>query len=449
MNTETTITPPASTKEIIELASLAIAQGDSKSAIHHLTKAAEINPHDTQIYVTLGDLETEAEDFLRAIANYERAIQISSKNEAAHAGLALAQMLVGRAADARAAASRALEINPSNVVALKVMTRVYLDANDLTLARLCCEKVLAANPADPDARVMLAQTVQRPVQATSSLADGLFGDFATRTRTWDKLGQEHLLQQLVVGLEPMGVVIRPKPPQLANYSDGFPLPPPDLTMGYGGRDLEHYMRLGRSSYSNIQSWLKSEQVTLGAGDAVLDWGCASGRVIRNFTPEAARGCEVWGGDVHVPSIEWAKAYLTPTFRFFNCSALPVLPFPEKKFKFIYAFSVLTHIVALRDLWLIEINRILADDGCAVLTVHNEDTWEEFKKRGMPSWMPQEMRGLPALPGECVDVQGSTWDCTYTFFHSDYIKRTWGQYFRVSQIIPRVDTYQTAVVLRKK
>jgi ubiquinone/menaquinone biosynthesis C-methylase UbiE len=212
--------------------------------------------------------------------------------------------------------------------------------------------------------------------------------------------------------------------------------------------LDYYLKLGRQSYENLQGLLGRQQVSLGTGDKMLDWGCASGRVLRFFTEEARRGCDVWGGDVHAPSIEWAKAHLSPPFRFFNCSSLPHLPFPDGTFKFIYALSVMTHIVALRDLWLLEIKRVLQPGGCAVLTIHDENTWRCFAANGMPDWMPRELRAEPHLPGECVDIQGSTWDQTYTFFHSDYIRRGWGQYLRVAEIVPEADCYQAAVVLRK-
>ena len=32
-------------------------------------------------------------------------------------------------------------------------------------------------------------------------------------------------------------------------------------------------------------------------------------------------------------------------------------------------------------------------------------------------------------------------------HSDYVRRIWGQYFRVAEIVPGAESYQTAVVLK--
>jgi hypothetical protein len=63
-------------------------------------------------------------------------------------------------------------------------------------------------------------------------------------------------------------------------------------------------------------------------------------------------------------------------------------------------------------------------------------------------MPAELRNHENLPGEIVDIRGSSWEFCYTFFHSDYIRRVWGQYFHVAEIIPGAESYQTAVVLKK-
>jgi ubiquinone/menaquinone biosynthesis C-methylase UbiE len=170
-------------------------------------------------------------------------------------------------------------------------------------------------------------------------------------------------------------------------------------------------------------------------------------VVRNFAGEARQGVNVWGCDVHAPSIEWARNHLSPPFKFFNSLALPQLPFPEATFKFICGFSVFTHLVVMRDLWLLELRRVLHPGGCLVLTIHDESTWASFRKNGMPQWMPAELRKLDEMPGELVDIRGSSWEYCYTFFHSDYIRRIWGQYFRIAEIIPGAESYQTAVVLK--
>jgi ubiquinone/menaquinone biosynthesis C-methylase UbiE len=275
----------------------------------------------------------------------------------------------------------------------------------------------------------------------------LLGDYAARTRAWRALGPEHLLQLLSVGNYEAPIRIEQKPSTSALAPDGFAVPPVDLTMGYGAGDLKHYLACGARSAGMLRDAMARSGVTLEAGDSMLDWGGAAGRVVRNFAAEARRGVNVWGCDVHAPSIEWAKNHLSPPFNFFNSLALPQLPFPEATFKLICGFSVFTHLVVMRDLWLLELRRVLRTDGCLVLTIHDENTWALFRKSGMPHWMPAQLGNLAEMPGELVDIRGSSWEYCYTFFHSDYVRRIWGQYFRVAEIVPGAESYQTAVVLK--
>jgi ubiquinone/menaquinone biosynthesis C-methylase UbiE len=277
----------------------------------------------------------------------------------------------------------------------------------------------------------------------------LFGDYGTRSRAWARLGNEHLTHQFVVDDFDRSVELVNVPLATSFASDGFAIPPASLTMGYGAGDLNHYIRSGQTSYGILSRILQERQVALGAGDALLDWGGASGRVVRNFGREAAAGCEVWGCDVHSPSIRWAQAHLSPTFKFFNSSSLPQLPFPEGKFKFIYGLSVFTHLNTLRDLWLLELRRVLAVDGLLLLTVHNEDSWRWFRAKGMPAWMPKSLQDHENMPGECVEIRGDRWEHCYTLFSNDYLKRTWGPFFEGFEVIPCADCYQSAVILRKR
>ena len=278
--------------------------------------------------------------------------------------------------------------------------------------------------------------------------ENLLGDYSSRTHAWKALGSEHVLQQLTYGDFPRRVTISGKPEPCNRARSGFPIPPSNLTMGYGGGDMDSYMKSGQSSRDALQSLLSAHHVVMNPGDAMLDWGCASGRVLQYFS-DLAPACEVWGGDVDVPSIEWARAHLAPPLRFFNCSSLPYLPFHDGKFKFIYALSVFTHLTLFRDMWLLELDRILCKDGLIVVTVHDENTWKLFREKGMPGWVPSELASNASLPGECVEVRGSFWYQNFTFFTTGYLRRVWGQYFEIVEIRPRSEGYQTAVVLRKR
>jgi SAM-dependent methyltransferase len=384
---------------------------------------------------------------------------------ASHASRALALQLLGRSPEASQAARQAILLDPNQVIGLKVLARIHLNAGKHDLAQQCCRRVLARHSKDGDARKMLEEalvlqtrlpeTTAKPVapppvsrisESLKSL-EPLMGDYASRTRAWRNLGPEHLLQLLSAGNYEAPIRIEQKPAPLEAGPDGFPLPPVDLTMGYGAGDLKHYLYCGARSAGMLRNVMARNGVSLQPGDSMLDWGGAAGRVVRNFAPEARQGVNVWACDVHAPSIEWAKNHLSPPFKFFNSQTLPHLPFADGTFKFICGFSVFTHLIVMRDMWLLELRRILRPGGCIILTVHDENSWASFRKNGMPHWMPQELRGLDQMPGELVDIRGSSWEFCYTFFHSDYVRRIWGQYFNVAEIVPGAESYQTAVVLK--
>ncbi len=474
----TTLDPDPTSEELVSGANEAFARGDLSAARDHLNAALQLAPDNGELALTLGHIKLNAGEWAAALADYTTAARLIPNLAAAHSSRALALQLLGQPKQAEPAAVRALLLNPKDTVAMKVLARMHLNDQNAQAARKFCRKILTIDPADQDAAGMLAQcraaqtalpgnfhngppaavaaangsaaerALTPPASDKLQTLERLLGDYAARTQSWRALGAEHLLQQFTTGQSPEPISIQRQPPVAPNGPDGFPIPPVDLTMGYGAGDRNHYLATGRRSYEILSGLLAAQGISLERGDWMLDWGCAAGRAVRNFVAEASRGCHVWGCDVHAPSVAWAGNYLSPPFKFFNSSTLPHLPFPENRFKFIYGLSVFTHLLVMRDLWLLELHRVLSHDGCLILTIHDEHTWGWFRQRGMPAWMPSELRQLPELPGECVEVRGNSWEYCYTFFHSDYIRRVWGQYFKVAQIIPCADSYQAAVILRK-
>lgn len=454
-----------STEHLIGAANDALARGDFAVVRRNLRAAFKLSPNDGGLVLALGHAELNGGDRDAALAAYTTAVALLPKTPTAHASRALALQLLGRSAEAARSALHAISLDPNDAVAFKVMARIHLNAGQAELAQQCCRRILNCHPGDVDATQMLEEAlaqqtclpknvVKLPTAAPAPIAQEalkkiqpLFDDYTSRTRAWRALGPEHVLQLLSVGNYDAPIRIEPKPAALPLAADGFAVPPVELTMGYGSGDMKHYLACGARSAAMLRNVMARNGISLESGDAMLDWGGAAGRVVRNFAAEAQRGVHVWGCDVHAPSTEWAKNHLSPPFRFFNSLALPQLPFPEGTFKFICGFSIFTHLVVMRDLWLLELRRVLHRDGCLILTIHDENTWAWFRKNGMPQWMPADLRNVAEMPGELVDIRGSSWEFCYTFFHSDYIRRIWGQYFHVAEIIPGAESYQTAVVLR--
>ena len=454
---------------LIKEASTAYEIGDHSTARAHLNAAGNENIATVDDALGLGFLALNLGTTTIALDYFSRATKLNSADAFAHSSRALALQLLGRTDEAKVETETALTLNSTDALALKVLAQIQLNAGQHEKALALARRILSQNPQDADGRriereanlilnpspaaaLFGPQPTPKPAAAnpaSTSKLDGLLGDYSTRCNTWQKLGVEHLMQQFVVGEfhKPIESFAAPIPEPAG--VDGFPVPPATLTMGYGKGDLARYIASGDVTYKMLTGILAAQNVVLGTGDAMLDWGGAAGRVVRKFVKEARQGCEVWGCDVHTPSIQWAQNHLSPTFKFFNSSAIPHLPFPDNTFKFIYGMSVMTHLVTMRDLWLLELNRVLRPGGCLILTIHNEKTWGWFREKGMPAWMPRELRDHVEMPGECLEIRGSRWEHVYTFFHSDYVRRVWGQLIEVTDIVHCADVYQTAVVMRKR
>jgi SAM-dependent methyltransferase len=119
------------------------------------------------------------------------------------------------------------------------------------------------------------------------------------------------------------------------------------------------------------------------GKRVLDFGCGSGRILRHMLgrcPETVfDGC-----DIHQESIEWLAPHLEAPHDAFMCGELPPIDRPDGHYQLIYAISVFTHLAASWSRWLLEMHRLLDDDGLLVAThigpgypaVFEEDPWQE-------------------------------------------------------------------------
>ena len=72
-------------------------------------------------------------------------------------------------------------------------------------------------------------------------------------------------------------------------------------------------------------------------DAVLDWGCGCGRVIRQWGQ--VENTQIYGSDYNPELIAWGRSAL-PFARLSTNGLAPPLPFPDDSFDFLYGISVL-------------------------------------------------------------------------------------------------------------
>jgi hypothetical protein len=76
---------------------------------------------------------------------------------------------------------------------------------------------------------------------------------------------------------------------------GLPTPPQELWMGYGPT-TEDFLNSGKVDVDKMKKILGSVGFRMQHGNRVLDFGCASGRMIRWLIDFAVQ-CEIWGVDI--------------------------------------------------------------------------------------------------------------------------------------------------------
>jgi SAM-dependent methyltransferase len=171
--------------------------------------------------------------------------------------------------------------------------------------------------------------------------------------------------------------------------DGLPLPPPKLLFRVTGTtEATWFIEGGRLTEESIRAALARAGAPLESLDAILDFGCGCGRVLRRWHSLHARIC---GTDLSTSAIKWCRAHLP--FVEAGVNALePPLTYGDASFDLVYALSVLTHLpVATQLAWRDEFGRVLRPGGHLLLTLCG-DAYVE-KLRG-------EERRIYA-DGECV------------------------------------------------
>jgi SAM-dependent methyltransferase len=251
---------------------------------------------------------------------------------------------------------------------------------------------------------------------------------------------------------------------LAEYAsrDPHPIPAPEDREGYFGDRHFDYWLLGLRDFLCVERLLGLHGAALAPGHRVLDFGCASGRVLRHFLCQA-EGLDVWGTDFDPLHVRWIERFLGPRPRVFTNHALPSLPLADASFELVCAFSVFTHIDDFEMAWLAELSRILAPGGFAYLTFHSEHTWSRLTPsdhlhqilvRDTSGSVPELRLGRDMferpLPSERVVFftrRDEPYGCN-VFHTTDYVRSVWGRWLEVVEVVRGGHAPQDVVLLRK-
>jgi SAM-dependent methyltransferase len=173
---------------------------------------------------------------------------------------------------------------------------------------------------------------------------------------------------------------------------------------------------------------------------ILDFGCGSGKVLRHLGAEA-RTCEIYGCDIHEPSIRWIEQNLDPALRVFTCATAPPLDLPDAHIDLVWAMSVFTHITDRWADWLLEIHRVMKPGARFIATFLGEgmsqsiahEPWDPDRvgMNVLCEWQDWD-RGGPS-------VQLSPW----------WIRAHWGRLFEIEAIEDGSEGVHGVLTVRKR
>lgn len=232
---------------------------------------------------------------------------------------------------------------------------------------------------------------------------------------------------------------------------GLPIPPPDLWLGYGQNTQEYLY--GKEQIGTMIKILANNGYEISKMKNILDFGCGAGRMIRWLRPFADNS-EIWGVDISADHITWAINNLNPPFKFATTTIAPHLPFEERHFDFIYAGSVFTHIDDLVESWMLELRRILSDNGTIYITIQDKNSLKELKTSiyYKDIWLKKYVEENPFfnLAGNEFDkLVGMRGINSQVFYDPEYFKKIAVNIFEIVEMHEKAYGFQTAVLMKKK
>jgi SAM-dependent methyltransferase len=162
---------------------------------------------------------------------------------------------------------------------------------------------------------------------------------------------------------------------------GLSIPPFHLIyLVAGTNDIRWFLTSGELAAKSMHDILMKNRLDMGEFPSILDFGCGVGRVMRHW--HGLKGPVLYGSDYNPDLIAWCRSNLK--FAHFQTNSLAGgLDYQDKKFDFIYALSVFTHLTEPQQFfWIKELSRVLRPGGYLFMTVHGEKFY-------LPQLLPED------------------------------------------------------------
>lgn len=168
------------------------------------------------------------------------------------------------------------------------------------------------------------------------------------------------------------------------------LPDEEIQANFTGAVGDKTLRQGFTHYQLFRQIVAAQGGDLRRYDAILDFGCGWGRIIRYFLRDVEPSV-LWGADVDTGMIDFCKQS-NKWCKFVQISFSPPTQLPSDTFDLIYCFSVFSHLSEdVHKNWLAEIRRILKSGGLFIATTRSRDF---FRRCAWLRWRP-DFDSLPA------------------------------------------------------
>lgn len=230
--------------------------------------------------------------------------------------------------------------------------------------------------------------------------------------------------------------------------DQTPLPTTEAREGYfGPRHIEYWL----SGLRDMRKVIATTGLDKTAAPRVLDFGGASGRVVRHFAAWR-QSCEIFNCDINPNHILLCQRLFGSRVTSFRNRGFPALPFPDCYLDCVTAFSVLTHIDTEDAAWLLELRRIVKPGGHLYLTIHDQATWNILPNTVIAdlSFSNDDFRFFhaanPQLTGRVVHTfsDAADYNCN-VFLGADYIERHWAPLFHRCRLSSLAHDHQSALI----
>lgn len=229
-----------------------------------------------------------------------------------------------------------------------------------------------------------------------------------------------------------------------------PPPPKHLQIRVVGSYVPGFVESGFTHiYPSLNRALKSVGKELNDFQTILDWGCGCGRAIRALATLIPNS-KLYGTDIDGEAIEWLKQNYYKYADFIVAPHYPPTIFKDQTFDLIFGISVLTHLPEVMQFqWLAELSRITKPSGYVILTTHGE---KHFKGLDASILEIMNKKGFFYYEagfdyGKSISLPGFY----QTAFHShSYIRREWGNYFDIIDILTLgMDNHQDTILMQKR